>query len=644
VIVATAGHIDHGKTLLVRALTGVDTDRLPEERRRGMTIDLGFAFRDLPTGGRLAFVDVPGHERFVRNMAAGVAGIDYALLVVAADDGPMPQTREHLGILELMGVRAGAVALTKRDRVAPERLAEAAAETARLLAGSGLAGAPVFALSALTGEGVPALAAHLAEAGATLPARARGEGFRLAVDRRFIVDGAGLVVTGTAFAGTVRVGDRLLLTPSGLEARVRGLHAQNREAATAGAGERCALNLAGPGLGLDAVERGDWVAAPELHAPTRRIDAWLTVLAGEARPLQHDMPVHLHLGAADVTGRLAVLDGRAIPPGGEGPVQLVLDRRIAALAGDRFVLRDQSATRTLAGGRVLDPWGAERGRARAERLARLQAMRGETPAAVLAELLRLAGEGVEVGRFARAHNLSAAAAATLAEAADAVLLGPPQARLALARPFHADALAAVPAALDAAHAERPDSFGLDEAALRRRAAPALPADAFAAVVAECVRAGAAVRRGVTLARPGHKARPTPAEAALWQRVGPLLAEAGLRPPIVREIAAALDLAPEAADAFLHRAAALGLVVKVARNRFFPPAALLELAQLAGRLAAAAPDGRFQAAAYRDASGIGRNLTIELLEFFDRTGLTRRDGEGRAMRRPPEDCFAAEPGL
>ena len=310
-IIGTAGHIDHGKTALVRALTGVETDRLPEEQARGITLDLGFAYQEIDSGEVLGFVDVPGHERLMHNMVAGAAGIDYVILVVAADDGPMPQTREHLEILDLLGLERGLVALTKIDRVPPARVSQAAAEVRALLQGRALAEAPVFPVNALSGDGIAPLARHLHGAAADLPAR-RGDGrFRLAVDRSFSIAGAGTVVTGIVLDGRVRPGDRLLVSPAGHPVRVRRLHAQGRPAQEGRAGQRCALNLAD--LHRDAVGRGDLVLAPALHLPTRRLDLRLRVLAGEPAPLKHWTPVHCHLGAAHLTGRVAELDeaGRA---------------------------------------------------------------------------------------------------------------------------------------------------------------------------------------------------------------------------------------------------------------------------------------------------------------------------------------------
>ena len=378
-IVATAGHVDHGKTALVRALTGVDTDRLPEEKQRGLTIDLGFAYHPLDADHVLGFVDVPGHERFVRNMLAGVGSVDLALVVVAADDGVMPQTREHAAILDLLGVTECIAVVSKTDKVGAARVAEVGAEIELLLSATGMGGAEVHQVSALSGAGMDGLAAALRERALDLAARAANGRFRLCIDRVFTLKGAGLVVTGTVHAGTADTGERLVVTPGGHEARIRGIHAQDRPAERARAGERCALNLAGRDLGPETIGRGDWVVDRTLHAPSDRIDVRLRVLPAETRALRHWTPVHVHLAASHSTARIAVLGAGSITPGGDGRVQVVLDRPLHALAGDRIVVRDQSATRTMGGGTVIDPFSPRRGRARPARLVWLDAIEGCGP-------------------------------------------------------------------------------------------------------------------------------------------------------------------------------------------------------------------------------------------------------------------------
>ena len=341
-IIATAGHVDHGKTLLVKALTGTDTDRLPEEKKRNLTIDLGFAY--LPAGDESAigFIDVPGHERFVRNALCGLAGTDFVLFIIAADDGPMPQSVEHLAIVDLLGIESGAVALTKIDRVSEQRLLEVKDEVASLISGTTLESAPVYPVSAMTGDGVEQLGAHLQEAAQKTPARSAGNNFRLAVDRRFDISGAGLVATGTVFSGGVNLADSVDVLGADMTLRVRGIHAQNAQSDTGRAGQRCALNLAGPQLRKDRIARGDWIVSGNVPPPVRKLDGELRVLANEARVFNHWTPVHVHLAAAETTGRVAVLESRSIAPGGSGLVQLVLDNPIGAVFGDRFIIRDQS--------------------------------------------------------------------------------------------------------------------------------------------------------------------------------------------------------------------------------------------------------------------------------------------------------------
>ena len=304
-IVATAGHVDHGKTALVRALTGVDTDGLPEEKRRGISIDLGFAYWKPAADALVGFVDVPGHERFVRNMLAGVCGIDAVLLVVAADDGVMPQTVEHLQIIELLAVERGIAVINKIDRVPAERVAEVTANLRALLASTRVAGVEILPVSAKTGAGLEKLRAALAALARKTGRRAREERpFRFAVDRAFSIAGAGTVVTGTAFSGSAAPGDKLMLTPSGIPVRVRGMQKDGKTATAAAGGERCAINLAD--VDLARASRGDWLVAKALHAPTQRMDVRLSVLRSEARALAHWTPVHLHHGAGDVTARVAL--------------------------------------------------------------------------------------------------------------------------------------------------------------------------------------------------------------------------------------------------------------------------------------------------------------------------------------------------
>ncbi len=404
-IIGTAGHIDHGKTTLVRALTGVDTDRLPEERARGISIELGYAYTPLANGDVLGFVDVPGHEKFVHTMLAGASGIDFALLAVAADDGVMPQTREHLDILRLLGVPAGAIAITKIDVVETGRIADVERELRALVAHTVLAGAPIFAVSARTGAGLDALR-RLLEARAQAHRRRADDGhFRLAVDRSFALTGIGTVVTGTVHSGEIAVGAHLVIAPGGTQVRVRSIHAQNRASERARAGERCALNLVG--IGHQDVGRGDWVVAPPIGLATGRFDARLELLDGETKAFGSAAALHVHVGTARVPGRLVTLEAQVDGTGsGSRPLaQLVLQAPIAAWRGDRFILRDASAMRTIGGGRVLDPFAPARYRRSPQRLTVLRALEADTPASQLTALIGCEPLGVDLRRFASAGNV-----------------------------------------------------------------------------------------------------------------------------------------------------------------------------------------------------------------------------------------------
>ena len=646
-IIATAGHVDHGKTTLVKALTGVDTDRLPEEKKRGLTIDIGFAYQDIggEAGTVMGFVDVPGHERFVKNMLAGVASIDFALLVVAADDGVMPQTEEHLAILGLLGIPQGAVAITKIDRVQPERVPAVREEVDALLAPTPLAGAPLFPVSGELGTGMAELQQHLEAAARRHAARDGGAErghFRLSIDRAFTVPGAGLIVTGAVFSGQVAVGDRLTLAghgkTEGIEARVRGLRALDREADIGRAGQRCAVNIAGADLHQSLVGRGDWLLAQAVHAPVRKFDARVRVLDSEARPLAHWTPVHLHLAAADITGRIAVLGERRIMPGEDALVQLVLDAPIGALFGDRFILRDQSAQRTVAGGVVIDPFPPNRGRARPERLAMLGAMETEAPGPALTAMLAAANNGVNMRQFAQSRNLTEADGANLRQMDGQVVLAANDGDLALSQARWQQIEQAILAALATWHEKQPEAVGPNDNALRTALTSAPAPTLLAAAIGHLVERRTIIRDGISLRLPGHSPRPSDSDLALWKSVALILEEGGLRPPRVRELAEELKMDHKRMEAFMKRCARQGRLMAVAPNRFFPPAAVRELAEVVERLCAAAPEEGFTAAAFKNDTGIGRNVAIEVLEFFDTSGLTRRQGNVRHLRRPAAAVF------
>ncbi|TCI00042.1 selenocysteine-specific translation elongation factor [Roseococcus sp. SYP-B2431] len=639
-IVGTAGHIDHGKTSLVKALTGVDTDRLKEEKARGITVDLGFAY--LPQGNDervIGFVDVPGHERFVHTMLAGASGIDFALLVVAADDGVMPQTREHLAILDLLGIRRGLVALSKADLADAGRIAGLTAELHELLADTALEAAPVLPVSAQSGQGMKALRAALAYAEAATAEPGEGGAFRLAVDRCFTLAGAGTVVTGTVLSGAVAVGDQLVVSPSGLPARVRSIHAQNRPAERGLAGQRCALNIAGRDIAKDAVARGDMILAPALHAPTDRIDAAFRVLPGEPKPIGTWFPARLHHGSAEVGARLVPLDD-PIEPGGGGLVQLVLDRPVAAAVGDRFILRDVSAQRTIGGGRFLDLRAPARKRRTAERLAQLDALSERDPPRAFARLLETAPFQVELNGFARDHALGAAEADALA--GRAVTIVAEGARVALSQEGWAGFRNSLLSELARHHEENADQQGIGRERLRLLVQPRLPAPAFKVALERLAGAGELVLEGAFLRLPGHEVRLDPADEVLQARILPLLgAEARFRPPRVRDIAGLLGVAEPEVRRLLKACARLGRVDQIAHDHFFLRATTAEMVRIAIEVAGASEGGEFAAAAFRDRMDNGRKVAIQILDFLDRQGVTLRRGDLRRINPHRADLYGGE---
>lgn len=636
-IVGTAGHIDHGKTALLRALTGVDGDRRREERERGITIDLGYAYADLGNGELTGFIDVPGHERFVHNMLAGAGGIDCVLLVVAADDGVMPQTREHLAIVELLGIPHALVALTKIDRVEPARLAEVEAQVACLLAAGPFADAPLFAVSSISGAGVDALRTALGEQVRAVAARASDGHFRLAIDRAFSVAGAGVVVTGTALAGQVAVGDELLLSPSGRRVRVRGLHAQNREAQQAHAGQRVALNLAGERLTVELIHRGDWLLDAALHAPTTRIDIDLRLLPGEARELKHWTPLHVHLGAQDVTGRVALLEGDSLAPGAQMLAQLLLNAPLHAVHGDALVLRDQSAQRTLGGGRVLDPCAPARQRRTPGRLAQLMALRGSSLERALPALLGEAAGGLDPRGLERQFNRPRALWSVPADVVEiATRLGP---RLLSGERWLALGERLV-AALARFHQEQPDELGPDRDRLRRYAFAELERPLFIALLDQALQKGVVETSGPWLHLPEHRVQLSEADEKLRIQCWPLLLEGGFDPPWVRELATELGVEEGVMRQLLRKLARLGLAHQVARDLFYPQETLQQLVRIVLQVEASV--GIIRVVDFRDRLGIGRKRCIQILEHFDRIGLTRRSGNERKVRRDNALAQAAQP--
>ncbi len=685
-MIGTAGHIDHGKTSLVRALTGTDTDRLPEEKKRGMSIELGYAFlAPSDDAGRgveaprepIAFIDVPGHEKLLHTMISGATGIDFALLLVAADDGVMPQTREHLAVLSLLGIDRGVVAITKIDRVDEARVQEVTQQVTALLADTPLARAPIIPVSATRGDGVAELrqllraeaarldAAHgpdgtvdphdsdspvraaaatePAETTAALPAQT---GFRLAIDRVFSLDGVGTVATGTVHAGRVQVGDVLQQLPDGpKELRVRSLHAQNRSTDAAHAGQRCAINLAG--VERDQLQRGHWLAQPGIASVSDRLDVELHLWHAEPRAIRSGTRVHVHLGTTASPAAVAVLDAGTLAPGGTGLAQLVLPQPLAAWHGDRLILRDAAGQRIIGGGRVLDSRAPVRYRRTPQRLQLLQALQRPALRDRLAGLLETCEHGVDLRQWQQVFGLASVSAF------DASLQTLPHRRLAgdfiIGEPAWQHLRRTVLDTLAAYHQNATDEIGPDAARLRRLARLRMDDAHWRLLLDALVKEGSVAQSGAFVHLPEHGSQLAARDETLLQRLTPHLMEAGAQGAWVRDLAEHIGEPAANLRPAMARLARSGHLYQVVKDLYLDAATAARLAALVRQLALAdteaakATDAQqtsnslpiLTVARFRDASGLGRKRAVQMLEFFDRIGLCRRVGDTHVLRLESE---------
>ena len=605
-IIATAGHVDHGKTTLIEAITGVNADRLPEEKRRGMTIDLGYAYWPQPDGRVPGFIDVPGHEKFLSNMLAGVGGIDHALLVVACDDGVMAQTREHLAILQLTGNPALTVALTKADRVDEARINEVREEVEQTLREFGYPQATLFVTAAAEMRGIDALRAHLLQ----LPERGHPEHqrFRLALDRAFTVKGAGLVVTGTALSGDVRIGDTLWLTGVNKPMRVRGLHAQNQPVEHAHAGQRIALNIAGDAE-KEALSRGDWLLSQQPPAPTERA----IVALHSHTPLTQWQPLHIHHAASHVTGRVSLLE--------DDLAELVLDTPLWLADNDRLVLRDISARTTLAGARVVTLNSPRRGKRKADYLAWIAALaRAEDDAQALSA--HLSRGAVDLTAFGWARQLSTSGLNLLLENPCFIRAG----NNLLDAPIAARWQRKLLETLATYHQQHHDEPGPGRERLRRMALP-MEDEALVLTLIERMRESGDIQsHHGWLHLPEHKAGFNNEQVQLWQKAAPLF---GDEPWWVRDLARETGVDEQMMRGVLRQAAQQGLITAIVKDRYYRNDRIVTFASMIRDLDQGR--GSTSAADFRDRLNVGRKLAIQILEYFDRIGFTRRRGNDHILR-------------
>lgn len=606
-IIATAGHVDHGKTTLLQAITGINADRLPEEKARGMTIDLGYAYWPQPDGRVLGLIDVPGHEKFLSNMLAGVGGIDHALLVVACDDGVMAQTREHLAILQLTGKPTLTVALTKADRVETARVEEVKAEVEAALAEFGFTGATLFTVAATEGLGIAGLRDHLLQLSAR--AHPQHQRFRLAIDRAFTVKGAGLVVTGTALSGEVNVGDTLWLTGVDKPMRVRGLHAQNQPVAKAWAGQRIALNIVGDAQKED-LNRGDWLLAVPPPEASERVIVELQCHT----PLSQWQPLHIHHAASHITGRVSLLEGAL--------AELVLDTPLRLADNDRLVLRDISARLTLAGARVVTLNPPRRGKRKPEYLQWLRALAAAQGDDVQALDIHLQRDAVRLDDFAWARQLSDEGLKALINRPDYLQAG----NSLLSAPLAARWQRKLLDALARYHDQHRDEPGPGRERLRRIALP-MEDEALVLLLIEQMRESGTVHsHHGWLHLPEHKAGFTDEQQAIWQRVVGLFAD---EPWWVRDLAREANVEESLMRAVLRQAAQQGMITAIVKDRYYRNDRIVAFAKMIRELDL--ERGSTCAADFRDTLNVGRKLAIQILEYFDRIGFTRRRGNDHILR-------------
>jgi len=627
IIVGTAGHIDHGKSALVEALTGTNPDRLEEEKRRGITIDLGFAFLDLGDV-RIGFVDVPGHERFVRNMLAGVGGFDLVLLVVAADESVKPQTREHFDICRLLEIPRGLTVITKSDLVEPDVLDLVRLEVEEFLRGSFLEGAPIVSVSARTGAGLDTLKKTLAQVAQDVPPKDTSRYFRLPIDRVFAIKGFGTVVTGTLVSGSVKPEDEVELCPGGRRLRVRGVQSGGKSTAEALAGQRTAVNLAA--VEVSEIRRGMVLAAPGRFASTQRLDVRLALLPS-ARKLKNRARVHFHQGTAETVAEVILLERQELLPGATALAQLRLDEPVLVLSGDRFIIRQFSPVVTIGGGVALDHLAPRHHRKDAQVIPFLQTLERGYREEILGALADAQPQGLDltgiIARTAWRESEGRAAAQALAKAGKLVILSE-QPLVVASRMALAGLAKEIRAEIEAFHKSNPLAEGISKEELRGRVR-AGSGPVFQAALDELVAAREAALSGDIVKRAGREIALLPEEARAREEIERAFERAGLAVPSLKEVLSKLPVEQKRAQKLLQLLLREQVLVKVTEDLIFHRAAIARLRELLADYKRQKGE-RLPVGAFKELTGITRKYAIPLLEYLDRERVTRRTGDERIL--------------
>jgi selenocysteine-specific elongation factor SelB len=636
-ILGTAGHVDHGKTSLIRALTGIETDRLKEEKERGITIELGFAYLDLPCGHRIGIVDVPGHEKFIRNMVAGAAGIDMVAFVIAADEGIMPQTVEHFEICRLLGVRDGLIILTKKDLVDQEWLDMVSEEVRDFFSGSFLADAPIVPVDSLTGEGIGEMVSLLETKVAAMPPQEESSPFRMAVDRVFLMKGFGAVITGTSLSGRIETGAELMFYPGGLTAKIRGIQVHGHDVDLVEAGRRTAINL--QGIDKDHINRGDMAAVPGSMVASTLLDAECHCLHSAPKELKHRAFVRIHLGTREIAGRILLLESDTLTPGETTHVQLLLREPVAVWPGDRYVIRSYSPITTIGGGVILNnaPGKRKRSRERDQEANRnyftaLQAADSERKLLLLVEEagnrgitadLLAARTGISGKKLKKQlqHPISTGAllvvdsdnqrllAASVAEALNQRIIG----------------------LLSAFHQANPLKSGLAKEELRSQLRPAVDQKIFQTLITGLVRKGFIDQEGAAIKINGHTVTLQVDEQEMEHNINTLYLEAALSPPNLKEVLAAFGAFPEKQiRQMIDLLVGKGRLIKINESLWFHAQSVHALQDEVETFIRR--EGGIDAQQFKELTGLTRKFSIPLLEYFDKIKLTIRIDDKRVLRK------------
>ncbi len=629
-IIGTAGHIDHGKTSLIKALTGQDTDRLKEEKERGISIDLGFAHLDLPDGTQAGIVDVPGHERFIRNMLAGAHGIDLVLFTVAADDGVMPQTEEHLDIIHLLGIKLAIFLITKADLVSPSRVQDVEEEIRILTLGTALEDSPILPFSSVTGQGLEELRTRIPQMLQTCAKPVPTGYFRLPVDRAFVLQGHGVIVTGTALSGVIKSGDRVRSLPGDQVFRVRTLQVHNHSVDSAGWGQRVALNLSGPEK--SNIARGHVICHEKLTETSTCFDALLEVRPAAAKGIKNHQHVRVYLGTAERLGKLILLGGKEkVEPKQSCYCQITLSDPVLAFRGDHFIIRDETAQRTLGGGDVIHPWAKKHKRGDPEVVKRLELLRSQDFGVLVEGLLDESPDfALPIESIYQFLNLTEEEARVRLEAMKQIHAFSAEGVKVYTTDKKWNRLKeAVIQTLQAFHSLNPLATGMDMEELRAKLAYAIPPRLFRALVDLLEGDKIVSREGNFLRLPGHQIRLSSGEKELMEKIKKLLGANPLAPPELKQMERDLAIEKGKLLAVVRLMEKEGSIVRVASDLYF-------LSDCVDKVRGAlykyfSDKNEITAAGCRDLLGSSRKYTIALLEHFDRAGITVRIGDARRLR-------------